>query len=64
MPTDLAFRLASKQVVMEFLEQTKGEGWWGDSNSANYYADHVNIDANPFIWIQHDFCEYFSISIL
>ena len=53
MPTDLAFRLASKQVIMEFLEQTKGEGWWGDNNSANYYTDHGSIDANPFIWIQH-----------
>ena len=53
MPTDLAFRLASKQVVMEFLEQTKGEGWWGDEKSANYYEYHDSLDANPFIWIQH-----------
>ena len=53
MPTDLAFRLASKQVTMEFLDQTKGEGWWGDNSSASYYTDHTNLDANPFIWIQH-----------
>ncbi|MBQ2444738.1 MAG: bifunctional diaminohydroxyphosphoribosylaminopyrimidine deaminase/5-amino-6-(5-phosphoribosylamino)uracil reductase RibD, partial [Clostridia bacterium] len=30
MPTDLAFRLASRQVIMEFLEEKKGDGWWGD----------------------------------
>ena len=53
MPTDLAFRLASKQVTMEYLEQTKGEGWWGDSSMATYYTEHDNPDANPFAWIQH-----------
>ena len=53
MPTDLAFRLASRQVIMEFLEEKKGDGWWGDPSSASYYTDHTNIDANPFIWIQN-----------
>ena len=52
MPTDLAFRLAAKQVIMEFLDQTRGEGWWGDNSSANYYTDFSSLDANPFIWIQ------------
>ena len=53
MPTDLAFRLASRQVIMEFLEEKKGDGWWGDPSSASYYTDHTNLDANPFIWIQN-----------
>jgi len=52
MPTDLAFRLAAKQVIMEYLDETRGEGWWGDKSMANYYTDHANLDANPFIWIQ------------
>jgi creatinine amidohydrolase len=38
---------------MEFLEEKKGEGWWGDPSSASYYTDHSNLDANPFIWIQN-----------
>jgi len=29
MPTDLAFRLAAKQAIFEFLEKDKGQGWWG-----------------------------------
>ena len=53
MPTDLAFRLASRQVIMEYLEEKKGDGWWGDPSSAAYYMDHTNLDANPFIWIQN-----------
>ena len=53
MPTDLAFRLASKQVIMEFLDKTRGEGWWGDNSMANYYTDFDSQDANPFAWIQN-----------
>ncbi|MGI6355860.1 MAG: creatininase family protein [Lentisphaeria bacterium] len=52
MPTDLAFRLASKQVILEFLDKTRGEGWWGDNSMANYYTEHDSLDANPFNWIQ------------
>lgn len=52
MPTDLAFRLAAKQIIMEFLDQTRGEGWWGDNSMADYYTAHDSLDANPFIWIQ------------
>lgn len=53
MPTDLAFRLASKQIIMEFLDKTRGEGWWGDNKMADYYTNHADLDANPFIWIQN-----------
>lgn len=52
MPTDLAFRLAAKQVIFEFLDKTRGEGWWGDNSMANYYTEHDSLDANPFNWIQ------------
>ena len=53
MPTDLAFRLASKQIIFEFLDQTKGEGWWGSNTMADYYTAHDSLDANPFNWIQN-----------
>lgn len=51
MPTDLAFKLAARQAIFEFLEAQRGEGWWGDDSMADYYADHEE-GADPFSWIQ------------
>ena len=51
MPTDLAFKLAARQAIFEFLEAQRGEGWWGDDSMADYYADH-DEGAGPFSWIQ------------
>jgi len=51
MPTDLAFKLAAKQVTFEFLGKERGEGWWGDNSMADYYSAHEQGD-NPFNWIQ------------
>ncbi len=57
MPTDLAFRLAARQAIFEHLDMERGEGWWGDSASADYYAEHAE-GANPFNWIQvHPFMD-------
>ena len=50
MPTDLAFRLAARQAVFAQLETTRGQGWWGKSDMADYYAGHATGD-NPFNWI-------------
>ncbi len=52
MPTDLSLRLAARQTIMEYLEEKRGMGWWGDVSSADYYANHADREANPFIWIQ------------
>ena len=52
MPTDLSLRLAARQTIMEHLEEKRGMGWWGDASSADYYANHADREANPFIWIQ------------
>ena len=49
MPTDLAFRLAARQVLFAFLEKTRGEGWWGDESMKSYYADQA---VDPFNWIK------------
>ncbi len=51
MPSDLAFKLAGRQAVFEFLERTQGEGFWGNEKMADYYDQH-QASANPFNWIQ------------
>ena len=51
MPTDLAFKFGARQAIFEFLEAQRGEGWWGDSSMADYYAAH-EAGADPFNWIQ------------
>lgn len=51
MPTDLAFRTAGRQATLRFLERERGEGWWGNEATANYYAQHA-AGANPFNWVQ------------
>lgn len=48
MPTDLAFRLAARHVIFEWLEKESGEGWWGTERFSDYYSD----DNNPFNWIR------------
>lgn len=52
MPMDLAFRLAAKQEIFAYMDNTKGDGWWGeDTASANYYEEH-NAGTDPFSWIR------------
>ncbi|NQU42906.1 creatininase family protein [bacterium] len=51
MPTDLAFKTAARETVFEFLETTRGEGWWGNEKMADYYAQQKEGD-DPFSWIQ------------
>lgn len=48
MPTDLAFRLASRSAIMEYLEKTAGEGWWGTEKYSSYYSG----SNDPFSWIK------------
>lgn len=47
MPTDLAFRLAAKKVIFDWLERESGEGWWGTEQFSQYYSG----GNNPFKWI-------------
>lgn len=51
MPTDLAFKLAARQITFEFLDKERGDGWWGDNSMKNYYTEHESGD-DPFSWIQ------------
>jgi creatinine amidohydrolase len=51
MPTDLAFKFGARQAIFAFLEKTRGEGWWGDSKMADYYAQQSG-GGDPFNWIK------------
>lgn len=48
MPTDLAFRMAGRHAIFQWLEKEAGEGWWGTEKFSNYYSGANN----PFCWIQ------------
>ena len=57
MPTDLAWKLAGRQMIFEFLNKDRGEGWWGDNQMADYY-ENLSAQDNPFNWIQvHPFMD-------
>lgn len=51
MPTDLAFRLGARQAIFRFVERTRGEGWWGKAEMADYYAAQAE-GSDPFNWIK------------
>ena len=50
MPTDLSFRLAARQATFAHLETSRGQGWWGKGDMADYYQGQTGGD-NPFTWI-------------
>ena len=47
MPTDLAFRMAARNVEFEWLQNHAGDGWWGKEEYSNYYTG----ENDPFSWI-------------
>ena len=51
MPTDLAFRTAARGAIFDFLDRTRGEGWWGREEMSDYYARHA-ANSDPFNWIR------------
>ena len=55
MPTDLAFRLAARHALFEWLDKESGEGWWGTEKFSNYYSGANN----PFNWIRIHTCNEF-----
>lgn len=60
MPTDLSFKLAARQEIFAFIENKRGDGWWGDSSSASYYDDHAT-GSDPFNWIH--ICPFMSAEV-
>ena len=51
MPMTLSYMKAAKKATMRYLEETKGEGWWGSESYRDYYSELDGAD-NPFAWIQ------------
>lgn len=57
MPTDLAFKLAARESIFEYLEEKYGEGWWGKEEMKDYYKMHEK-NSDPFNWIKiHPFMD-------
>ncbi len=51
MPMTLSYMKAAKRATMQYLEKTKGQGWWGSESYASYYEE-LEGDNNPFAWIK------------
>ena len=51
MPMTLSYKLAAKRATMDYLQETKGEGWWGSENYKDYYTE-LEGSKNPFSWIK------------
>ena len=51
MPMTLACMKAAKKITMEYLEDVRGQGWWG-SNAMKDYYDNLDGSDNPFNWIK------------
>ncbi len=50
MPMTLACMKAAKKLIMEYLEDTSGRGWWGSNSYATYYENLDESDC-PWNWI-------------
>lgn len=50
LPMTLACMKASKKLVFEYLEETRGFGWWGSNTNASFYAELEKTDS-PWKWI-------------
>lgn len=51
LPTAAACIKAGKKLTFEFLEQTKGYGWWGDNKNKEFYQN-LSAEDNPWNWIR------------
>jgi creatinine amidohydrolase len=51
MPTDLSFRFGGRQAIFRFIEETRGDGWWGKNGMSDYYEQHQQ-GADPFNWVK------------
>ena len=51
-PMQLACMKAARKLVFEYLEETKGLGWWGSNSNAEFYEEfHDGQQDNPWKWI-------------
>lgn len=51
-PMQLACMKAARKLIFEYLEDTKGNGWWGSNSNAEFYEEfHDGKQDNPWKWI-------------
>lgn len=50
LPTTLSCMKAAKKLTFEYLEETRGIGWWGNNSNAEFYNELDGKD-NPWSWI-------------
>lgn len=50
LPMTLASMKAAKKLVFEYLEDTRGRGWWGSGGNAAFYSELGQAD-DPWQWI-------------
>lgn len=51
MPMTIACHKAAKKVTMEYMEATRGVGWWGSNSYADYY-ENLGSGEDPFSYIK------------
>ena len=51
MPMTITCHKAAKKVIMVYMEQTLGQGWWGSSSYESYYAS-LGAGDDPFSYIK------------
>lgn len=51
MPMTIACHKAAKKLIMEYMEETLGQGWWG-SDSFEHYYDSLGSADDPFSYIK------------
>ncbi len=50
-PMTLACMKAARKLIFEYLDQTKGYGWWGKNENKEFYKNMTEAD-NPWNWIR------------
>ena len=51
MPMSLACMKAAKKVTMRYMEETRGNGWWGRNDMQDYY-ENLDTSDNPMTFIK------------
>ncbi len=51
MPMTIACVKAAKKVAMEYMQDTRGMGWWGSNDYADYY-ENLGTGDDPFNYVK------------
>ena len=50
-PMELACKKAARKLIFDYLDDTKGYGWWGKNENKEFYQS-ISAEDNPWNWIQ------------